>query len=453
MKCILFAGGEISPFASTGGLADVMGSLPEAIKKVNPEIDVRCVMPLHSKVNLEWRQKMKFERWVMVDVSWRSQYCGIFSLVKNGVTYYFLDNEMYFNRSNLYGEYDDGERYSFFSYALLDMMRAMDFFPDVLHANDWQTALSVIALKQKYWTDERYRRIKAFYTIHNIEYQGIFDMAILGDVFGLDYENKNVVEFNGCINLTKGAIICADYVTTVSSQYAKEIQTEQYGAGLQEILKMYSDKVDGIVNGIDVDLYNPKKDKDIASKYSASNLSGKAVNKMELQKKFGLEVNPEVPVIAMVTRLAGHKGLDLVKTIAEEIIWYDAQFILLGTGEKEYEEFFRFFGERHPGKAGISISYDRKLSKLIYAGADMFLMPSKTEACGLAQMIASRYGTVPIVRETGGLYDTIKPYVNDKEGNGFTFSSYNAYDLLYVIRQAEDLYRDQNHWSKLMKKL
>lgn len=453
MRKILYAGGEILPFAATGGLGDVLGSLPEAVKRANPDFDVRVVMPLYSKISAVWREQMKFERWIMVNVSWRTQYCGIYSLVKNGVKYYFLDNESYFNRDNLYGENDDAERFAFFSYAVLDLMAAVDFYPDIYHANDWQTAMSVVELKHTYSGSEQYRNVKAVYTIHNIDYQGVFGMDLFGDVFGFESHMRGLVEYDGNINLTKAAVECADFVTTVSPRYAQEIQTEYYSNGLHHILRQYSFKLDGIINGIDTELNSPENVSDIPFRFTSRGLTGKAKNKAELQRKFGLEERADVPVIAMISRLASHKGFDLVMRIADELMEDDVQFILLGTGEKKYEEFFAEFAKRHPGKAGISISYDRVLSKLIYAGADMFLMPSKSEACGLAQMIASRYGTVPIVRETGGLYDTIKPYGPDGAGNGFTFAAYNAHDMLYVIREAEEVYRDSAKWKTLVRKI
>jgi len=452
MKSILFAGGEVLPFAATGGLGDVLGSLPEAIKKADPEIDVRVVMPGYSAIAGKWRSEMKFVCSMTVNFSWRREGCGVYSLEKGGVTYYFIVSDHYFARSKLYGEFDDGERFAFFSYAVLELMSAVDFFPDILHANDWQTAIAAIALKGKYGASEKYRRVKAIYTIHNIDYQGIYDMAIFGDVFGFGPNVRNAVEFEWSINLTKGAVICADYVTTVSPRYAMEIQYEPTARGLSYILREHSYKIDGIINGIDESLYDPKKDKEIPSTFSMSNLSGKAVDKAELQRRFGLAVRPDVPVIAMISRLAEHKGFDLVMCVGREIMQNDVQIVLLGTGEKKYEDYFRALARDFPGRVGVSISYDRALSKLIYAGADMFLMPSKSEACGLAQMIASRYGTVPIVHEVGGLYDTIKPYTG-KGGNGFTFAAYNAHDMLYVIRQAESVYRRPSEWTALEKRI
>lgn len=453
MKKILYAGSEIMPFAATGGLGDVLGSLPTALKRRNPEDDIRAVMPLYGQVREEWRAKMAFVGQMTVSLAWRRQYCGIFSLVKDGVTVYFLDNEYYFKRGALYGEYDDAERFAFFSVAVLELMRAVDFFPDILHANDWQTALSVIKLKQYDREFPEYSGIAAVYTIHNIEYQGIYGKEILGDVFSLDGSEEPIVDYGGAVNLTKGAVVCADYVTTVSPNYAKQIQTEEYSSGLHYILRQYGYKIDGIINGIDTDYYNPATDAELPYHYSARGLLGKMKNKDELQARFGLDLCPGTPVIAMISRLASHKGFDLVLSVFDEMMRDDVQFILLGTGERAYEEFFRAAAARYPGRVSVNLTYDRALSKLIYAGADIFLMPSRSEACGLSQMIASRYGTVPVVRETGGLYDTIKPYGPDRSGNGFTFASYYAPDMLHVIREAEGLYRDAEHWKALVKKI
>ncbi|MBQ8419765.1 MAG: glycogen synthase GlgA [Clostridia bacterium] len=453
MKKILYAGAEVMPFAATGGLGDVLGSLPAAVKRKNPDCDVRVVMPLYGQIKAEWRDKMTFVKYLMVPLAWRSLYCGIFSLEKDGVTFYFLDNEYYFKRNALYGSYDDAERFAFFSVAILEMMRVLNFYPDVLHANDWQTALTVIKLKRAYAEHPDYKNIKAVYTIHNIEYQGVYSKEILGDVFDLRGEDANIVDYNGALNLTKGAVVCADYVTTVSPNYAKEIQTETYSCGLHHILREYAYKIDGIVNGIDYDYYNPQEDPDIPNAFYWRALSGKKKNKEALQKQFGLDVNPNVPVIAMISRMASHKGFDLVLSIFDELMQDDVQFILLGTGEPQYEAFFAESAKRYPGKASINLTYNRALSKIIYAGSDIFLMPSKSEACGLSQMIASRYGSVPVVRETGGLFDTIKPYGVDRSGNGFTFASYNAHDMLHVIREAETLFRDKDNWKTLVKKV
>ncbi len=453
MKKILYVGAEVMPFAATGGLGDVLGSLPAAVKRKNPDCDVRVAMPLYGQIKPEWREKMTFVKYMMVPLAWRSLYCGIYSLVKDGVTFYFFDNEYYFKRKALYGEYDDAERFSFFSVAILEMMHVLGFYPDILHANDWQTALAVIKLKRSYANRPNYKDIKAVYTIHNIEYQGVYSKEILGDVFNLQGSDGEIVDYNGDINLTKGAVVCADYVTTVSPNYAKEIQTEVYSSGLHHILREYSFKIDGIVNGIDMDYYNPQNDPDIPESYYWRALSGKKKNKEALQKQFGLEVNPDVPVIAMISRMASHKGFDLVMAVFDELMQDNVQFILLGTGEPQFETFFAEAAKRYPGKASINLTYNRALSKIIYAGSDLFLMPSKSEACGLSQMISSRYGSVPIVRETGGLFDTIKPYGADRSGNGFTFAAYNAHDMLHVIREAEALYEDKDNWKALVKKV
>lgn len=450
MKKVLFAGAEAMPFAATGGLGDVMGSLPGALKATHPDWDVRAVMPLYSKVSQEWRSQMTFESWIMVNVSWRQQYCGIFSLEKDGVKYYFVDNEYYFKRDSLYGFFDDGERFAFFSNAILSLMGAVDFFPDVYSANDWQTALSVILLKRRLGTVGGYRNVKAVYTIHNIDYQGVYGKELLGDLFGLDPLDASTVEFDGAINLTKGAILCADAVTTVSARYAEEIQTPFFAHGLHDILREHRFKLSGIVNGIDTNYYNPRTDADIPFPFSYRGLTGKKKDKAALQEAFGLEQRENVPIIAMVSRLADHKGFDLVRRIAYDLLGRDMQFVLLGTGDYDTENFFRRFAAENPGRVGVKIEYDRKLSKLVYAGADLFLMPSRSEPCGLAQMIASRYGTVPIVREAGGLYDTIKPYY-EGSGNGFTFAAYNAYDMLNVIDQALALYRCEEAWTALVK--
>ena len=331
-------------------------------------------------------------------------------------------------------------------------MGAEGFFPEVLHCNDWQTALSVILLKTRYNSYYGYSGVKAVYTIHNIDYQGEYGMEILGDVFSLSDAESGIVEYNGNINLTKGAIVCADFVTTVSPCYAKEIQDDYFAHGLGNITRMYSGKIDGIINGIDVAANDPKTDPDIPKNYSWRSLAGKAVCKEELQKMTGLNVDPEVPIVAMISRLAEHKGFDIVRFGIDGIMQNNnIQFVLLGTGDPDTENFFRGFASRYPGRAAVMIKYDRKLSKQIYAGADIFLMPSKSEACGLAQMIASRYGTVPVVHEVGGLYDTIKPY--GAGGNGFTFAAYNADDMGNVIYQATELYKDKEAWKKLVRKI
>ncbi|MGN1345460.1 MAG: glycogen synthase GlgA [Eubacteriales bacterium] len=453
---ILYAAAEALPFASTGGLADVMGALPKAVNRVlEPDADIRVVIPLYPVVRAKFAEVIELVAEINVRLAWRNQYCGIWKTVTEGVTYYFIDNQYYFERDRLYGCYDDGERFAFFSKCVLELMAAVNFYPDILHANDWQTALAVIYLKRRYSHLDEYRNISALFTIHNIDYQGVFDFGILGEVFELPEWDRSIVEYNGNVNLLKGAIVCADRVNTVSQTYAREILTEYYASGLHYILRQADaeGKLTGIVNGIDVDYYNPQKDPDIAEFYSVDSMAGKAVCKAELQKLCGFEQRPETPVIAMVSRLASHKGFDLVRRILEEFInKHDVQFVLLGTGEAALENFFADLARRYPQQVCVRLEYNKALSKKFYAGADLFLMPSKSEPCGLSQMIASRYGTVPLVRECGGLADTIRPYnENDGTGNGFSFTNYNAHDMMHVMEYALSLYANHTKWSELVK--
>ena len=453
---ILYVAPEALPFASTGGLGDVVGSLPPAVKAALGEgSDVRVVLPLYPVVKEKYQGIVNYETEIWVPLAWRRLFCGIWSTVRDGVTFYFLDNEYYFKREKFYGSYDDGERFAFFGRAVLEMMRAVNFYPDILHANDWQSSLAVIYLKLKYAWIPEYSHIRAVYTIHNIEYQGVYGFDILGDVFDLPERDRSIVEYNKDINLTKGAITVADKVTTVSERYAEEIMTPYYSHGLTSILQRCSDKLSGIVNGIDVSYYDPKTDPSIRYHFSAENLAGKAKCKAELQKMCGFDEAHDTPVIAMISRLAAHKGFDLVCRVLDEMLWYDnIQVVLLGTGEPELENYFRGLEAKYPKKFRALIEFNKDLSKKIYAGADMFLMPSKSEPCGLSQMIASRYGAVPIVRETGGLYDTIKPYNRyDGTGNGFSFSNYNAHEMMSVVRMAEELFCDRRAWNRLVRRV
>ncbi len=451
MKKILYVAAEALPFAATGGLGDVLGSLPAALKRTSPDTDVRVVLPMYMSIAEKYKDKMKKEAEFTVSLSWRRQYCGVWSYDLNGVTYYFIDNEYYFKRASLYGSFDDGERYAYFCKAVMEMMPHIDFVPDILHCHDWQSALCVIYLKRKYCYLDEYAHMKAVYTIHNIGYQGIYNFDILGDIFCLDSWDRYVVEYDGCINLTKGAIVCCDRLTTVSPRYAEEIQTEYYSSGLHHIIRMYGEKCSGIINGIDTDYYNPETDDMIEKNFSLDTVEDKVVNKADLQKRVGLPVRDDVPLIAMVSRLAAHKGFDLVRHVADDILRDDVQFVLLGTGEAELEDFFADLACRYPEKCAAVIDFDKELAKRIYASADIFLMPSKSEPCGLAQMIASRYGTVPVVRETGGLADTIKPYNPETgDGNGITFLTYNAHDMLNAVHRVCTLYRDADRWNELM---
>ncbi len=447
-KKILFVASEARPFIATGGLADVIGSLPKALAE-DPSYDIRVVLPLYADVKPDFRRKMSYLGNIFVPVAWRSQYCGVFSCIESGVTFYFIDNEQYFKRPNCYGYFDDGERFAFFSRSVLEILPFIDFYPDILHCHDWQAALAAIYLKTIYSVRPEYRGIRALFTIHNIEYQGKYSLDLIEDLFGIDKYYSGLLEYNGCINLMKAAIECSEKFSTVSPTYAHEIKTAQYAHGLQDIICKNANKLTGILNGIDVDSYNPINDKALFAQFTPDDLSNKKICKTELQKMLGLPVK-DVPIIAMISRLVSHKGLELVKTVAEDILHEDVQFVLLGTGDSAYENYFREIGRRYEGKASINIAFNGDLSRKIYSGADIFLMPSVSEPCGLSQMIASRYATVPVVRETGGLYDSIKPY--GAGGNGFTFASCNPYDMLYVIHEAMDLYKKTAEWEALMKK-
>ena len=446
---ILFVVSEARPFIATGGLADVIGSLPQALAS-DAKYDIRVILPLYSDIKPEYRRKMSFLGNIYVPLAWRNQYCGVFTCQENGVTYYFIDNEYYFKRLGCYGYYDDGERFAFFSRGVLEVLPFIGFYPDVIHCHDWQAALVSVYLKTLYRERPEYQAIRALFTIHNIEYQGKYSLDILEDLFGLSNEYRGLLEYDGCINLMKAAIECSERFSTVSPTYAKEIQTAEYAHGLQDIICKNASKLTGILNGIDVNSYNSQNDKALFANFDGENLENKTVCKTELQKMLGLPVK-DVPMIAMISRLVSHKGLDLVKTVAEDILHEDIQFVLLGTGDVSYEECFKDLGRRYEGKASVNIAFNGDLSRKIYSGADLFLMPSLSEPCGLSQMIASRYATVPVVRETGGLYDSIKPY--GAGGNGFTFSSCNPYDMLYVIHEAIDTYKNKAAWVDLMKKV
>jgi len=456
MKKILYVGAEVMPFAATGGLGDVMGSLPASLAATG-EVDVRVVLPLYAAVSDAWRKQMTQEDVFYVDLAWRQQYCGIYSLQKDGVTYYFIDNEYYFKRPALYGFFDDGERYAYFCMAVMELMAHLNFYPDILHAHDWQSALSVVYLNCIYRNRPGYGGIRTAFTIHNIEYQGNYDFAILGDVFALGENEHSLMDHNGCINLMKAAIECADRVTTVSPRYAEEIRTAEYAHGLEHCLNRNAHKLCGILNGIDYDYYNPESDPAIKAAFTPTRMAGKAKNKLAMQKEAGLPERNDVPLVAIISRLASHKGLDIVAECIWDIVAQnDIQLIILGKGETRYEQLFIDLETAYPEKVKALITYDRDLSKRIYAATDIFLMPSKSEPCGLSQMIASRYGAIPVVRETGGLYDSIKPYWldgNKIQGNGFTFANYSSFELQERTEAAIALWNDASARKKLVRKI
>lgn len=440
---VLYAASEAVPFCKTGGLADVAGSLPPALAAQGVETAV--ILPLYRRVKERFADQLTFLCYDYVDLAWRHAYCGLFSLKKDGVTWYFLDNEQYFGRPELYGCADDGERFGFFSRAVVKMLDHLDFWPDVIHCNDWQTALIPIYLKDDGVREDRYRSVRTVLTIHNIEYQGRYDPYCLGGLFGLDrgWVDDGTLLLDGDLNLLKGAILTADAVNAVSPTYAQELKNPYFAHRMEGILTQCGYKLSGVLNGIDMKLYDPAADPRIAANYTAENISGKAADKAALQKALGLRPEPETPIIAMVSRLVTHKGLDLIREVMGDIMELPVQFVLLGSGDAAYEDFFRHAAERWPERMAIRLGYDEALSMAIYAGADLFLMPSRSEPCGLSQMIAMRYGTVPIVRETGGLKDTVQPYEAWRDaGTGFTFANYSSADMLHVLREAAYLYKD-----------
>ena len=446
---VLYVASEALPFMASGGLGDVAGSLPQALRK--RLIGCRVVMPLYDTIKQELKDKMTFITNISVPVAWRRQYCGIFQAKHEGVIYYLIDNQYYFKRDTIYGHYDDAERFTFFARAVLEILPVVDFKPDIIHCNDWQSALTPVFYSTFYSKDPWYQGIKTVFTIHNIQYQGTYGLELVNDVIGLNAGDTSIVEYDGDVNFMKGAIECANKVTTVSPSYANEILDPWYSHGLDTILRDRQWKLQGILNGIDVDNYNPETDKNIIKNYDVKTVKkGKAENKKDLQAALGLPQRADVPVIGLVTRLVSHKGLDLIKGILDELLYTtDVQIALLGSGDWQYENFFKEMAAKYPDKVGIEIGFIPALARKIYAGADIFLMPSKSEPCGLSQMVALRYGTVPIVRETGGLRDSITDS-GDGQGNGFTFKTYNAHDMLGAIRRSLGAYDNKEYWDSLV---
>ena len=449
---ILFASPEVAPFIKTGGLADVAGSLPPSLAELGH--DVRVILPLYEQIGEDWRSQMTFVKYYYVRLAWRSIYCGLFQLERNGVTYYFVDNESYFKRQGIYGHFDDAERFAYFSRAVIETPGQIDFKPDIIHCNDWQTALVPIYLLEERYRQNTLSRTKSVFTIHNIEYQGRYGRDLLEDLFGLDesYFNENMLKFYDDISLVKGAVNAADYVTTVSPNYANELQFSFYAHGLEGVIAANRGKLRGILNGIDMKANDPSTRKDLAARFTSRNHKGKAKCKAALQERLGLKVDPNVPIIACISRLVGHKGFELVCQAFRGIMDMEVQFVLLGTGEWGYEQFFRNAQNEYPGRVSANILYDGALSDAIYAGADLFLMPSIAEPCGLSQMFAMRYGTVPVVRMTGGLLDSVPAYnPEENTGLGFTFGSVDAGDMLGALYRAVGVYYDDKKaWDQLV---
>lgn len=448
MLKVLYVASESVPFVKTGGLADVAGSLPKELRKKG--VDYRVVLPKYGKIKEEYVHHMKHLYDGEVNVSWRQKFMGVDEYILDDVPFYFIDNQEYFLRDGFYGYPDDAERFTFFARAVLEMLPHIDFWPDIIQLNDWHTGLIPVYLKLEYqYKNENYAKIKTVFTIHNLKYQGRFYKGFLPDVLGLDwkYFNNGDLEYYDDINFMKAGIVYSDKITTVSHTYAREIQDPYFGEGLDGILRSRSHDLSGIINGLDYDEYNPQTDKYIFANFDASTATKeKPNNKVKLQKELGLPVDRNVLMIGMVTRLVEAKGLDLITRIMDELLTYEnVQLVILGTGDKEYEDWFKGLVWRYPNKVSVNIFFDNTLAHKIYASSDLFLMPSQYEPCGIGQLIALRYGTIPVVRATGGLKDTVEAYdYYTKFGNGFSFNNYNAHELLFSIKRAIDAVGDMN---------
>ncbi len=442
MKIALVAS-EAAPFLKTGGLGDVMQALPAALSRM-PENEVVLVLPYYGVMKRNPNIETEFLTCFEINLAWRKCHVGLFKLKsrKRKLQVYFVDNEQYFNRDRIYGEGDDGERFAFFSKAALAALNAISFWPDVLHCNDWQTALIPMLLRTEFNGSFPYTR--SVFTIHNVEYQGWAGAYFNMDVLGLNAECTDYLDYGGAANFMKSAVVCADAVTTVSESYAGELQNPYFAHGMDEILRQYTYKLSGIVNGIDIDTFHPGKDPVLTETYTASTAAeGKKANKLALQKDLGLQVDEGTALLATVSRLVSHKGIDLMSYIADKLMERRVQLVILGTGEGQYEQFFKNLEARYPGRVKAVLQFDGGLANRIYAASDIYLMPSKSEPCGLSQMIAMRYGSVPVVHATGGLKDTVWPYNPEtEEGRGFTFQSYNGEDFLNAIDRALGLYYD-----------
>ncbi|MBK0348336.1 glycogen synthase GlgA [Aerococcaceae bacterium zg-ZJ1578] len=450
---VLFAAAEAAPFFKTGGLGDVAYALPKELAKQG--VDIRVVLPNYTQMPATYQEQLQEIAHFRFQLGDKNVYCGIKTLELDGITYYFIDNLSYFDRKSLYGEWDDGERFGFFSTAIIEMLEVIDWIPDVIHCNDWHTAMVPVLLVDRYHWKNRLRHIRKVFTIHNLRFQGVFAPNILERVFGTHYNayTQDGLQWKDCVNFMKGAINFSDIVTTVSPTYAHEIMTPEFGEQLEGTLLYNQWKVRGIINGIDYDLNNPETDTLIPHHFSANQLAGKYENKRALQEAVGLPVREDVPIIGMVSRLTDQKGFQLVEERLEELLSQaEVQVVLLGTGDERFEHSFRYFEFKYPHKMKSLIKFDLKIAQLIYAGSDMFLMPSAFEPCGLSQMMSMRYGTLPIVHETGGLKDTVQPYNQfTGEGTGFSFYGFNSWNLLSTIYNALTVYYQRpEHWQGLM---
>ncbi|GKU79686.1 glycogen synthase GlgA [Paenibacillus sp. L3-i20] len=447
---ILFATSEAVPLAKTGGLADVAGALPKALNKRGA--DVRVVLPKYEEIADEYINQFERIAEFQVSFGWRNQYCGLLRATIADVTYYLIDNELYFKRRGLYGYGDDAERFVFFSFAVMEAVRYMDFHPDIVHCHDWQTGLIPFLLRTRYAYDPAWAYTKSVFTIHNLKYQGIFGIDLLKELTGAGDELfvAEKLEFYGAASCMKGGIVYGDKLTTVSESYAQEIQTPYYGENLDSLLRYRAGDLVGIVNGIDEDLYDPMNDLSLHTPYRNS-LSRKRKNKIDLQTELGLPQSTTIPLIGIVSRLVEQKGIDLIAATLDDLLHEEVQLVVLGAGEWRYEELFADAARRYPDKVVVWWGYSDRMARRIYAGSDMFVMPSKFEPCGLSQLIALRYRSVPIVRETGGLKDTVQAYNEyTGEGNGFSFSNYNAHDYLDTVKRAITSYHDEETWKQIV---
>lgn len=449
---VLFVASESHPFIKTGGLGDVIGALPVALKDL--DVDARVVMPNYRDIREDLKENFEYIGHFFVNVGWRNQYCGVLQYVYEGVIFYFLDNEYYFKRDGLYGYYDDGEKFAFFSRAVMEFLKFIEWTPEILHCNDWQTAMIPVLHKLEYIKEDKFKDMKSIFSIHNLFFKGMYSPQVLPELFGYDLEPffNGSLEHNGAISFLKGAINYSDIIATVSKTYVEEIKTPQYGEQLEGLLKYREKYLVGILNGIDYKEYNPEDDDYIEFNYRYDELENKYLNKESLQKELGLDVDKDIPMIALVSRLTHQKGCDLIIKILDEIINENVQVVILGTGDYMYEESFRSFEKNHKNKFSANIKFSNELAHKIYAASDMFLMPSLFEPCGLGQLIALRYGSIPIVRETGGLKDTIVAYNEfDETGNGFSFKNYSYKELLDTVKYALSVFDNKGKWNNIIK--
>ncbi len=450
---ILYAASEAAPFVKTGGLGDVAYALPQALSQ-QEDTEICVFLPCYKAIKDNPAYPLEYITHFSMPLAWRNTYVGLFRAVVDRVTYYFIDNEYYFYRDAVYGDYDDGERFAYFSKAVLESLQYLDFYPDVIEANDWQTALIPLYLKAFFSALPAYCNIKTVFTIHNIEYQGKVPDDFLSEVIGVGEEWRSALSYDGCINFMKGAIVLCDRISTVSETYSHEIRHAYYSHGLDPILRENEYKILGIRNGIDTQLYNPETDPNLYANYKAGETEKKADNKKFLQEKLGLHLRNDVPVVGMITRLVAHKGLELLEYVNHRLMELDIQLVVIGTGDDRYENLFRSLAASYPGRVSANITFDSALASQVYAGSDLFLMPSKSEPCGLSQMISMRYGTIPIVRETGGLVDSVRPLnTQTLEGQGFTFKTFNADDMLDAVRRGAEFCHDTWKHQQVVKNI